>query len=230
MGLFIAIEGGDGSGKSTQANLLVEYLESIGKKVTRQKFPQYGSDSAYYIEKYLNGAYGQTNDVPADLGVLPYAIDRYAASDNIRKILDDENSVIICDRYMGSNLAHQGAKIADKEERRAFYERTKTTEYEVLGIPHADKSIVLLVPADVAQKNVDNRPDRDYTSRKRDIHEADLDHLEKAKANYEELCALYPDEFTAVRCTNEDGEMRSINEIQREIQELVSAAFDKLSG
>lgn len=221
MGLFIAIEGGDGSGKSTQADLLVKYLESTGKKVIRQKFPQYGTDSAYYVEKYLNGAYGQTNDVPADLGVLPYAIDRYAASDGIRKALADDNAVIICDRYMGSNLAHQGTKITDKAERHAFYERTKATEYGVLGIPHADKSIVLLVPADLAQKNVDNRPDRDYTLLKRDIHEADLDHLEKAKANYEELCELYPDEFTAIHCTDTSGAMRPIEVIQAEIRQLI---------
>lgn len=222
MGLFIAIEGGDGSGKTTQANLLAEYLESIGKKVVRQKFPQYGADSAYYVEKYLNGAYGQTNDVPADLGVLPYAIDRYAASQHIRKTLTDKDAVIICDRYMGSNLAHQGAKIQDKTERQAFYERTKTTEYDVLGIPRADKNIVLLVPADVAQKNVDNRPDREYTALKRDIHEADVDHLEKAKLNYEELCQLYPDEFAAIQCMDDSGSMRSIDDIQSEIRNLIS--------
>jgi dTMP kinase len=222
VGVFIAIEGGDGSGKSTQANLLAEYFESLGKHVVRQKFPQYGSDSAYYVEKYLNGAYGQTNDVPADLGVLPYAIDRYAASQSIRDILADNNTVIICDRYMGSNLAHQGAKIEDEAERQAFYERTKTTEYNVLGIPRANKNIVLLVPADTAQKNVDNRPDREYTSLKRDIHEADLDHLQKARVNYEELCKLYPDEFTAIHCTDGSGTMHTIDDIQNEIQNLVA--------
>lgn len=221
MGLFIAIEGGDGSGKTTQANLLVEYLESIGRTVVRQKFPQYGTDSAYYVEKYLNGEYGQTNDVPADLGVLPYAIDRYAASKRIRDILTNDDTVIICDRYMGSNLAHQGAKILDKTERQAFYERTKTTEYGVLGIPRADKNIVLLVPADIAQRNVDNRPDRDYTTLKRDIHEADVDHLQKAKANYEELCVLYADEFTAVQCMDDLGSMRSIEDIQTDIRNLL---------
>ena len=221
MGLFIAIEGGDGSGKSTQADLLATYFEAQGKKVHRQKFPQYGQDSAFYVEKYLNGEYGQTNDVPADLGVLPYAIDRYAASASIRELLSQEDVIIICDRYMGSNLAHQGAKVEDKAERKAFYERTMTTEYGVLGIPRASLNIVLLLPTDLAQKNVDNRADRAYTTKKRDIHEADADHLSKAKANYEELCELYADEFLAVKCTDESGNMLSIEHIQREIRTLV---------
>lgn len=221
MGLFIAIEGGDGSGKSTQANLLAEYLISLGKTVVRQKFPQYGSDSAYYVEKYLNGAYGQTNDVPADLGVLPYAIDRYAASASIKQLLETEETVLVCDRYMGSNLAHQGAKIASQDERRDFYERTQVTEYQVLGIPRATLNIVLLLPTEIAQQNVDNRPDRDYTVRKRDIHEADADHLEKAKRNYEELCKLYPTEFQAVVCVDDTGNMRSIEAIQQEIRSIV---------
>ncbi|MBC7512680.1 hypothetical protein H7142_03420 [Candidatus Saccharibacteria bacterium] len=223
MGLFIPIEGGDGSGKSTQADLLATFFESQGKKVHRQKFPQYGKDSAFYVEKYLNGEYGQTNDVPADLGVLPYAIDRYAASAAIRELLAQEDVIIICDRYMGSNLAHQGAKIESEADRKVFYERTMTTEYEVLGIPRASINIVLLLPTDLAQKNVDNRADRAYTTKKRDIHEADADHLSKAKANYEELCRLYPQEYTAVQCTNSTGAMRSIDDIQSEIRSLIAA-------
>lgn len=217
-GLFIAIEGGDGSGKTTQSNLLAEYLVSQGKKLHRQKFPRYGEASAYYVEKYLNGAYGLADEVPADLGVLPYAIDRFAASKGINAILADKDSILLCDRYMGSNLAHQGAKIDDPEERHEFYKRTMTTEYDVLGIPRADKNIVLLVPTDLAQKNVDNHSKRNYTTKKRDIHEADASHLDKAKRNYEELCRLYPDEFIAIECVNGSGALRSIDDIQQEIR------------
>jgi dTMP kinase len=223
VGLFIAIEGGDGSGKSTQAALLAEYLISEGKTVYQQKFPQYGQDSAFYVERYLNGVYGQTNDVPADLWVLPFAIDRYAASASLREKLAAEEVVVVCDRYMGSNLAHQGAKIDDADERQAFYDRTQITEYGVLGIPKADMNIVLLMPTTHAQNNVDNRPDREYTDKKRDIHEADADHLEKTRANYEELCQLYPNDFTPIVCTDETGAMRSIDDIQSEIRSLLMA-------
>lgn len=222
MGKFIAIEGGDGSGKGTHSELLQQFFIREGKDVTKLSFPRYGSDSAFYVEKYLNGAYGLADDVPADLGVLPYAIDRYAASGDIRLALATENSVVIADRYMASNLAHQGAKIDDTEERAAFYERTKITEYGVLGIPKPDQTIVLVMPTEHMQSNVDKKAAREYTSMKRDIHEADAGHLEKAKSNFEELCSLYPSEFTAVYCTDDTGAMRPIDEIQAEIRSLVS--------
>ena len=221
MGLFIAIEGGDGSGKGTHAELLREYAAENGYDVYKISFPRYGNDSAYYVERYLNGDYGSANDVPADLGVLPYAIDRFAASADIRAHLAKENSLVIADRYMASNLAHQGSKVPDSTERNAFYERTKVTEYAVLGIPKPDTSIVLVMPTAHAQANVDKKAARSYTELKRDIHEADADHLDKAKACFEEICEVYPQEFTAILCTDESGAMRPIDDIQAEIRRIV---------
>lgn len=221
MGRFIAIEGGDGSGKATQSKLLASYLREQGSDVLEADFPRYGEASAYYVERYLNGAYGGPNDVPADLGALPFALDRYAAKKEIIEHLKKPDAIVISNRYVASNLAHQGTKISDKAERKTFYERTMQTEYEVLGIPRPDKNIVLVVPAALAQRNVDKKEARAYTALKRDIHEADASHLELAKANYEELCELYPDEFTAIECT-ENGQMRAINDIQSEIRTLVA--------
>ena len=221
MGIFIAIEGGDGSGKGTHSELLLQHMLESGHNASKISFPRYGNDSAFYVEKYLNGAYGQANDVPADLGVLPYAIDRYAASADIRSKLSDDSSVVIADRYMASNLAHQGAKIDASGARAEFYDRTKITEYEILGIPKPDKTIVLVMPTEHMQANVDKKAAREYTELKRDIHEADADHLDKAKSNFEELCRLFPDEFTPVYCTDDNGAMRPIDEIQAEIRSLL---------
>ncbi len=220
MGQFIAIEGGDGSGKGTQSKLLVEYLKGQGYDVYEADFPRYGEESAYYVERYLNGDYGGPNDVPADLGVLPYALDRFAAKEDIIAHLEKPNSIVVSNRYMASNLAHQGAKIADTSERRVFYERTRLTEYGILGIPKPDLNIVLLVPSHIAQANVDKKAARSYTTQKRDIHEADADHLEKAKANYQEICELYSDEFMAIDCMDEAGKLRSIDELHHQIVAL----------
>lgn len=222
MGFFLAIEGGDGSGKGTQSKLLVDYLRAQGYDVYEADFPRYGEDSAYYVERYLNGDYGGPNDVPADLGALPYALDRFAAKDDIIAHLAKPNSVVVSNRYIASNLAHQGTKIADRDERRTFYERTKTTEYDILGIPRPDLNIILLVPSHIAQANVDKKAARSYTDKKRDIHEADVDHLEKAKANYEEICELYPNEFTAIDCMDEARNLRPIDEIQQAIVGIIA--------
>lgn len=223
MGRFIAIEGGDGSGKGTQSKLLAEYLRAQGHDIFEADFPRYGEASAYYVERYLNGDYGGPDDVPAELGSLPYALDRFAAKGEIIAHLKKPEAVVISNRYVASNLAHQGTKIADPGERKAFYERTKLTEYDILGIPKPDLNIVLLVPTAIAQSNVDKKEARSYTAKKRDIHEADSDHLEKAKANYEELCKLYPNEFTAIECTDNNDSMRSIDQIQSDIRQLVKS-------
>lgn len=217
MGHFIAIEGGDGSGKGTHTKLLTEYISNRGKDVYTVSFPQYGKESAYYVERYLNGDYGEANDVPADLAALPFALDRFAASGMIRQYLEGD-SIVISDRYMASNLAHIGTRFTAATERRVFYERTKKMEYDILGIPHPALNIVLIMPSNLAQANVDKKGKRAYTKLARDIHEADVDHLERAKANYEELCRLYPDEFIAIQCTDTSGSMRTIEDIQAEIR------------
>lgn len=230
MGLFIAIEGGDGSGKGTHAKLLSDYLREKGYDVHESDFPRYGEPSAYYVERYLNGDYGGPDDVPADLGSLPYAIDRFAAKDAIAEHLKKEKGIVISNRYMASNLAHQGAKIDEPNLRKVFYERTKTTEYDILGIPKPDLNIVLIMPSEHAQANVDKKETRGYTSLKRDIHEADADHLDKAKANYEELCELYKSDFTAINCTDDSGAMRPIDDIQQEIRHLIDDVGVRSTG
>lgn len=222
MGIFVAIEGGDGSGKGTQSEILRQFVaEELKKPVTKLSFPRYGEASAYYAEQYLNGNYGAANDVHPDLAALAYAIDRFAEKSDLEKLLAESDRVIIADRYQGSNLAHQGAKIADEQSRHAFYKRTLQTEYDILGIPRPSKNIVLLVPSHTAQANVDLKQSRNYTSLKRDIHEADADHLDKAKRNYEELCRLYPNEFIAIDCMQDDSTMRSIEDIQQEIRAII---------
>ena len=222
MGRFIAIEGGDGSGKATQSKLLAEYAKEQGYDVLQVSFPRYGQDSAYYVEQYLNGKYGESSDdVPAELASLAFALDRYAAKDGIIAHLKKPNSLVISDRYMASNLAHQGTKFDDETERKKFYDRTLTTEYGVLGIPKPDLNIVLLMPAEISQSNVDKKAARAYTDKKRDILEADHTHLDKAKRNYEEICRLYPEEFRAIDCIN-GKKLCSINEIQIKIVRISS--------
>lgn len=219
MSLFLGIEGGDGSGKATQAEILAKQQKAIGKHIFSVSFPRYGNFSAELSEKYLRGEYGAANDVHPELASLTYALDRYAASQEIREHLD-EGSIVIADRFVASNLAHQGSKIDNEAERQAFYERLMSIEFGILGIPKPDKSIVLLVPSSVAQQNVDKKSTRSYTTAKRDVHEADAGHLDKAKRGYEELCKLFPEEFTAIDAVEKDGKMRSPFSVNKEIQKV----------
>jgi dTMP kinase len=223
-GYLFAIEGGDGSGKGTQAEITRTYIrDELGRQVLKESFPRYGKESARYVERYLNGVYGDgPNSLPPDVAAVLFAVDRMAGTGEIREWLDaNPDGIAVLDRYIGSNLAHQAAKIDDDDERHKFIEELQSYEYNVLNMLRPDKNIVLLVPSSVAQQNVDQKTARSYTEQKRDIHESDAAYLDKVKLCYEELCQLYPDQYVPINCVDENGEMRSREDIQLDIRKVL---------
>ena len=198
-GAFYVIEGTDGSGKGTQSVLFVNRLKEEGYDVVLFDFPRYSEPSSYFVKEYLNGKYGTADEVGPYTGSLFYALDRYQAAHNIREALD-AGKIVIANRFTGSNMAHQGTKFASAEERRGFFIWLDNLEFQMLDIPRPDKSYVLRVPADIAQKLVDNKEKREYTDKKRDIHEADLAHLQRSVEVYDDLCQLFPKDFTRIDC------------------------------
>lgn len=202
-GTFLVIEGTDGSGKGTQFTKLVERLEAEGHDVATFDFPQYQQPSSFFVKEYLNGNYGTAEEVGPYTGSLFYALDRYQASFEIRKALD-AGKVVIANRFTGSNMAHQGTKFDNSEQRRGYFIWLDNLEFEMLRIPRPDRSIVLRVPAEVAQKLVDQKEARSYTDKKRDLHEADLSHLERSVQVYDDLCQLFPKDFARIDCVRDD--------------------------
>lgn len=218
-GAFIVIEGSDGSGKGTQFKLVAEELTRRGLSVSTYDFPQYDQASSYFVREYLNGKYGAADELGAYGPSLFYALDRFDAAKHIRQDIND-GKIVLCNRFTGSNLAHQGQKLISKQERRAYYEWLFNIEFNFLNIPRPDINIVLLVPAEIAQQLVDQKGTRNYTAKKRDIHEADLHHLKRAVASYEDLCEELPDTFTAIRCT-QNNELLSISSITKKILAII---------
>ncbi len=180
-GKFIVLDGGDGSGKGTQLKLLFDKLVSEGIKVKVADFPQYGKWSAVFVEKYLRGEFGGLESIGAKKGSLFYAMDRYAASFDIRKWLD-EGFVVLSNRYVSANKGHQLGKISDDSQKKEFLDWLNEMEYSILEIPKPDLTLFLHMPAAIGQKLVDKKGHRDYVGgEKRDIHEADIEHLENAE-------------------------------------------------
>jgi len=210
-GAFIVIEGSDGSGKGTQFNIIKDMLENTGHVVATYDFPQYSEESSYFVREYLNGNYGTADELGAKTPSLFYALDRFQASYNMRRDIE-AGKIVLCNRFVGSNLAHQGQKINDHTERQAYYRWLLDLEFTILNIPRPDLNIVLYVPAEIAQKMVDQKAARNYTDKKRDIHEADLNHLKRSVATYQELCNEFPSEFTLVDCMK-DGELLDIPQV-----------------
>lgn len=218
-GKFIVIDGTDGSGKATQAKLLIKRLKKEGYKVELADFPQYGKKSAGLVEEYLNGKYGEAKEVGPYRASIFYACDRYDASFRIRKALSD-GKIIIANRYAASNMAHQGGKIKNTGDRKIFLKWLDNLEFGVFDIPRPDLNIILHVDAAVAQKLVDNKGHRDYVrGKKRDIHEADIKHLRDAEKIYLEIAENFPG-FSLIECTR-SGKIISRDEINDMVWEKV---------
>ncbi len=231
-GVFIAIEGTDGSGKGTQFQLLVDKLRSDGHDVATFDFPQYEQASSYFVREYLNGNYGSVEEVGPYTGSLFYALDRYEAAKRIKLALD-EGKVVLTNRFTGSSMAHQGTKFINAEERRGYFIWLDNLEFQTLSIPRPDRSFVLRVPATIAQKLVDQKAKRSYTNKKRDIHEADINHLSKSVEVYDDICQLFPRDFVRVDCVRE-SKLLGIDIIHKHlyktIEPLLPALPEKKSG
>lgn len=106
-GLFLVIEGSDGSGKSTQYKLLVERLKSEGFAVKEIKFPRYSEDASYFERKYLSGDYGTAEELGPYVPSLFYALDRYDGGKQIQQWLDD-GVIVIADRYIEQTKLTKG--------------------------------------------------------------------------------------------------------------------------
>jgi dTMP kinase len=220
-GKFVAIEGSDGSGKGTHTNLLVEWLGSRGCNVHMVDFPRYGEPSAYFVEQYLNGDFGSLASIDAYKASLFYALDRYAASFGIRSALQ-KGQIVIANRYVGSNMAHQGGKIQDPQARRDYLKWLTQLEYETLGIPKPDLNIVLSMPPASSTKLIDQKGKRGYIKKgSRDIHEQDEGHLVRAYETFNELTETFPSDYLRLDCV-EAGNLRSVYDIQEQIRSLVS--------
>ena len=215
-GKFIVIEGSDGSGKATQLKLIEKRLKSAGHDVATYDFPQYDQASSHFVQEYLNGKYGDGDELGAYGPSLFFALDRFQAAQSIRADLE-AGKIVLSNRFTGSNMAHQGQKIHDEHERSRYYSWIHQVEFTHLRIPKPDLNIVLLVPAGTAQDLVDRKEQRSYTDKKRDIHEADLAHLQRATASYQALCEQFPDEYTRIQCTNDKDEILEIAAITERI-------------
>ena len=217
---FIVLEGTDGSGKSVQFALLRRRLKREGFRVATFDFPQYGKPSAYFVEQYLNGKYGSWKEVGPARASIFYALDRYDIAPKLRRWAR-QRRVVLSNRYVPSNMGHQGSKITDALERKLFFKWVADLEYTILGIPRPAISIVLHVPAKVAYKLVGKKGKREYLNKKkRDIHEADIRHLQRAEEAYLQMVRLFPRDFKLVECM-EKGKLLSPKEVHERLWKVV---------
>ncbi len=218
MGKLIVIDGIDGAGKQTQAEILVTSLKQRGYDVKFITFPTYQKSSAL-VEMYLGGEFGENAaSVNAYAASVFFAVDRIASFLREWKNDYEGGKIIVCDRYTTANAIHQLSKI-ERGEYDEYLTWLCEFEYGKLGLPKPDITIFLDVPVEVSQGLLSKR----YKSveSKKDIHEKDLEYLYKCRE-----AAAYSAEklgFCVIECT-ENGEMRKVEEIAEDVlQNTLSA-------
>lgn len=199
-GKLIVIDGLDGSGKSTQLELVEKKLADMSVPVKTISFPDYESPSSSLVKMYLNGEFSDDpDDINAYAASSFYAVDRYASFMKYWKEDYFSEKLILAARYVSSNAIHQMVKLEENEYDR-YLNWLYDYEHEKLGLPYADKVIFLDMPTDISQKLLLKRYNGDES--RKDIHEAHVSYFEKCRN-----AALYAAKklsWSVVECS--DGE------------------------
>ena len=181
--LFVVFEGIDGCGKSTQAEMLVAFLEKSGSPTRLIHFPNYTTPTGRLIAKHLRG---ERQASPQEMAML-YAKDKYEGAVQITNLISEGFNVVV-DRYTGSNAAYQSARIEGTPGQREAFIRW-VLKLEAL-LPKPDATLIIDVNPSIAfQKNLQKRG-RAYLKDKKDVYERDLAFQRKVRAQYKSFARI----------------------------------------
>lgn len=217
MGKLIVIEGTDCSGKETQTNLLMERLKNEGKKVIKFSFPQYDTPTGKIVggpylgkESICDSWFSDSVSLDPKIACLYYAADKKYNIDIINDYLK-EDYIVLLDRYIPSNMAHQGSKLKTKEERKEIFKWIEKLEYDLLELPKPNLVIFLHMPTEYAKILKNNRNEID-------VHEKNEEYLKRSEKTYLELANIY--NYKTIECVK-NNKIKSIDDIHNEVYNMV---------
>ena len=221
MGKLIVFEGTDGSGKSTQFDLLTKRLEQEGRAFRRLRFPRYDQESSALIRMYLGGQFGSDpGAVNAYAASTFYAVDRYASYLQDWKQAYENGDLFLADRYTTSNAVHQGSKMPS-QEREAFFHWLYDLEFGKMQLPKPDAVILMDMPIELTRQLMRRR--ESDTNTQADIHEQNLSYLEQCRESALAAAAHYG---WHVVSGAKDGALRGIEDIHEEVYQIVSKCLE----
>jgi len=220
LGKLIVFEGIDGSGKSTQFELLNDRLSGEGHLFKSLVFPRYDKPSSTLIKMYLAGDFGSDPDsVNAYAASSFYAVDRYASFVQDWREFYESGGLILTDRYTTSNALHQGAKMAPGQ-RQLFFKWLYEYEFDRIGLPAPDMVLFFDIDAEFAARRLRFRESQTDTDA--DIHEKDMVYLKNCADSGRHAADQYG--WQRILCVK-DGIERSKADLHAEIY---NRFFDRL--
>ncbi|MDR0916028.1 MAG: deoxynucleoside kinase [Oscillospiraceae bacterium] len=209
MGKLIVLEGIDGSGKSTQLELLKANLSDMGVAFRYLSFPRYDNESSLFVRRYLRGEMGFDPDaVNAYAASTFFAMDRYFSYQQDWGDFYNHGGVVITDRYTTSNAIHQAAKLAETE-RPAYWDWLYDYEFAKLALPKPDAVILLDISVEAALLRIFKRAE---SGAARDIHERDSEYLARCAETARDAAAHF--EWSVIAAD------RDAETVQRDIAQL----------
>ncbi len=226
-GKLIVIEGGDGSGKATQAKLLIKYLKSINIPVRYYDFPQYyHSFHGKIVGRFLKGEFGDIDSVSPYLISLAYALDRASVKREMEEFLQ-KGGFIVANRYATSSMAFQSVKFTDPKERKKFLTWLYELEYKIHKIPKENLVIYLHVKPETAAKLILKKGVRKYLGKNdKDIQERNIEYQRKVEQAYMHL-AKTNKHWRIIEC-EENNKLLSKANIHEKVKELVKPLLKNL--
>lgn len=211
MGKLIVIEGTDGSGKATQTTRLFERLRNLRVNVLRVSYPNYESESSALIKMYLRGDFGgNAESVNPYAAAMFYAVDRFASFQTWKDFYND-GGIVLADRYVASNMAHQASKLNRKADREKFWNWVEDIEIKKFQLPRPDLTIFLDLPPNISAMLRQKRG-------REDLHESDANFMAKSYKTYCELAQKF--NWKTINCA-ENNFARSALDIEQDIFRLV---------
>lgn len=220
MGMLVAIEGIDGAGKGTQAALLEARLHNDDRKATVISFPRY-KDTMFgkLVGQYLDGQFGSLEQTSPFLTALLYAGDRFESRSFLREAIANHD-VVILDRYVYSNIAHQVGKISNSfiGPGQELMDMIMRLEFGLYIMPVPQWTYLLDVSLETSKQLIAQKEKikRGYTEKPADLHEIDTEYLGRVKAIYALLVNSSRAGSVTVKCDPE-GKLRTRTSIADEI-------------
>ncbi len=226
-GKLIVIDGTDGSGKTTQINLLIGKLKLDGFKIKTIHFPKYDNFFGGFIGHCLTEQYYNFINVHPKIVSVIYAADRWESSKQIKNWMDKGYTVVL-DRYVSAAQIHQGGMIKNVKKRETFIKWLDEMEYGVFKIPRAHITIYLSLPLEISQKLIKERNKkavRAYAGNKKDVHEVSREYQKNSRESALWLSETIPN-FIKIDCMGKKA-IRTREDIHEEVYEKVKKVLKK---